>query len=120
MKYFLAAFLFCSPAFAWEMTFQQRSHIGAQSVDIASEVKGEYFFAGRSLGKKLPPPILLAWQEMAKGPPPAGALSTCPLGEFTFTKKDSQVLTSKGCISGPTFGRYVKQLETVRNFAKGL
>lgn len=109
-----------SPAFAWEMTFQQRSNIGARSIDIASETQGEYFFAGRSLGKKLPPPVLTAWQEIAQGPAGTATLKTkCPLGEFTFTKKDSLTVITKGCISGDTYAQYMKQLEVVRKFAKG-
>ena len=120
MKYFLLAFLFCPSAFAWEMTFELHSNVGARAVDTASEKKGEYNFGGKNLGKSLPPNILKAWKELAQGPTPPSKKITCSMGTFTFTKKDSKSQVIKGCMQGAEYGRYIGQLETVRSFARGL
>lgn len=120
MKYFLAAFLFCSPAFAWEMTFERESHLGIRKVDIAKEEKGQYYFAGRNLGKSLPAAVLKSWSEIAKGPAGSANNNSCPAGTFTFTKKDKQTAVTKGCMQGEAYGHYIGHLEKVRDYAKGL
>jgi hypothetical protein len=119
MKYFLAAFLFCSPAFAWEMTFERESHLGIRKVDIAKFENNQYYFAGRKLGKSLPAPVLKSWTEVAKGPV-AAKNTNCPAGTYTFTKKDKQTAVTKGCMQGEEYGQYIGHLEKVRDYAKGL
>lgn len=120
MKYFLAAFLFCSPALAWEMTFERESHLGVRAVDIAKEEKGQFYFAGRNLGKSLPPVVLKSWSEIAKGPAKSPH-NGCPSGTYTFTKKIAkQTAVTKGCMLGETYGQYIGHLEKIRDYAKGL
>ena len=120
MKYFFAAFLFCSPALAWEMTFERESHLGVRAVDIAKEDKGQYYFAGRTLGKSLPPPVLKSWSEIAKGPAKTPN-NGCPSGTYTFTKKNGkQSVSTKGCMLGEAYGQYIGHLEKIRDYAKGL
>lgn len=119
MKLFVFVFLFCSQGFAWEIKFEQRNHLGAQSVDVASENKGVYSFGGKKLGKKIPAAIQTAFKEIAKGPAPDPKTKSCYLGAYTFTKKNSKVTSKKGCVHGETYSRYMKQLSVVRNYAKG-
>jgi hypothetical protein len=120
MKYFLAAFLFCSPAFAWEMTFVRVGNLGIRKVDIAKEEKGLYYFAGRNIGKSLPAPVLASWKEIAKGPATPTNNPGCSAGTYTFTKKDKKTKVTKGCIQGEAYGHYIGHLEKVREYVKGL
>lgn len=116
---FLFIFLFSTQVFAWEIKFEQRNHLGAQSVDVASETKGVYSFGGKKLGKKIPPAVQTAFKEIAKGPARDPKNKSCYLGAYTFTKKDSKVTTKIGCVHGETYSLYMKQLEVVRKYAKG-
>lgn len=120
MKYFFAAFLFCSPALAWEMTFIRESNLGIRKVDIAKQEKGQYFFAGRKIGNSLPPAVLTAWKEIEKGPTGASSNLECSAGTFTFTKKDKKTTVTTGCIQGEAYGQYIGHLEKVREYVKGL
>ena len=101
------------------MTFARESHVGIHKVDIAKEEKGQYYFAGRKLGKSLPAPVLAAWNEVAKGPALTKETS-CPAGTFTFTKKDKKTVVTEGCMQGEAYGQYIGHLEKVRDYAKGL
>ncbi|MNK97195.1 hypothetical protein D3C87_1175130 [compost metagenome] len=103
------------------MIFERESHLGIRKIDIAKEEKGQYYFAGRNLGKSLPPAVLKSWSEVAKGPAASSTNNkSCPAGTFTFTKKEKQTATIKGCMQGEAYGHYIGHLEKVRDYAKGL
>lgn len=119
LRTFAFVFLVCTQAFAWEIKFEQRNHLGAQSIDVASENKGVYSFGGKKLGKKLPPAIQTAFKEIANGPAKDPKNKSCYLGAYTFTKKDKKTTVKKGCVHGETYSRYMKQLTVLRQYAKG-
>lgn len=98
------------------MEFQRTSHLGYSRTDFAEEDKGEFFFTGKNLGKTLPPHVLKAWKEIAKGP----AIQTetnCPAGTYIFTKSDAT--PRRGCMQGQAYSNYIAELEVVRRYAKG-
>lgn len=106
---------------ALDISLDRTNHSGFRTFDVLKLENGQYHFDGKILGKKLPREILKSWQEVEIGPTTSTRLSPCASGKFTFLKKEKkQEHRIEGCTEGKEYGRMIKNLEIIREYAKGL
>lgn len=121
MRYFIFIFLFCAQASAWEITLDRTNHMGIRKIDILKHEKGVYTFDGKDIGKTLPTGILNSWRDFEKGPPQSAKALMCASGKFKFEKEDKKKsFKREGCTDGDSYGRMIKHLEEIREYAKGI
>lgn len=119
MKLLVLLLLYAPTSFASELRLDRTNHSGYRMVDVLAFENGDYFFNGKNLGKKLPPQILKSWTDFEAETSRRTPSQSCASGTYVFVKKDQRrEHHQNGCTEGEAYGRVIKNLEEIRNFAK--
>ncbi len=114
-------FLFLSLAFAnptSEWRFESVNAQGYKELFIMKKKGDEYFFNGKSLGKKLSASELKTWKVITAGPQKSKD-KICPAGTYTFSKNIKKSKNEiNGCLQGPAFAKYRTALNDFYNITK--
>lgn len=107
------------PVKASVLILDRTNHHGFRKTDILKKENGVYFYNNILLGKKLPAEILRSWQSFEKGPANE-KYSACSAGTYSFIKRDQNKKTQiNGCTQGQGYAALLKNIEVVREYAKG-
>ncbi|NUN04936.1 MAG: hypothetical protein HUU57_04155 [Bdellovibrio sp.] len=101
------------------LILDRTNHHGFRKTDILKKENGVYFYNNILLGKKLPAEILRSWQSLEKGPAGEKYLA-CSAGTYSFVKQvKNKKIQVNGCTQGDNYAALVKNIEVVREYAKG-
>lgn len=120
MKYIFFILLLTPSAHALEVILDRTNHLGLRMTDVIIQDSSRYIFNGKDLGTKIPSSVLQSINELEATPKQASFKSDCRAGQFIYVKKDKKKTVRRtGCTEGSSYGQMIKNLEVLRNFAKG-